>query len=133
MFGTRAGLFVDLFLLAQLLVLPALLVAVMLVRRGRVAAHAAIMRTCFFVFVASVIAFEIEVRLGPRPPLPLLILGIHLCFALPALALWALQLLRGKQAFADPAPHRRRGRIVLALLSMTVATGFWLYLETFVA
>ncbi len=132
MFGTRAGLFIDLFLLAQLLVLPALLVAVALVRRGRVAAHAAIMRTCFFVFVASVVAFEIEVRLFPQPPIPPVILGIHLCFALPALALWALQLLRARQAFVDPKAHRRRGRIVLTLLSVTVATGFWLYLETFV-
>ncbi len=131
MFGTRAGLFVDLFLLAQLLVLPALLVAVALVRRGRVKAHAAIMRASFFVFVASVVAFEIEVRLGPQPPVPLLILGIHLCFALPALVLWARQLLLGKQAFADPPAHRRRGRILLALLSVTVATGFWLYAATF--
>lgn len=132
MFGTRAGLFVDLFLLAQLLVLPTLLVAVALVRRGRVAAHAGIMRTCFFVFVASVVAFEVEVRLVPQPPIPLFILVIHLCFALPALALWARQLLLGKQAFSDPPAHRRRGRIVLALLSVTVATGFWLYVATFV-
>ncbi len=130
MFGTRAGPFVDLFLLAQILVLPALLVAVALVRRGRVAAHAGIMRACFFVFVASVAAFEVEVRLE-RPPVPLWILGIHLCFALPAFVLWARQLFLAKQAFADPAAHRRRGRTVLALLSVTVATGFWLYVATF--
>lgn len=131
MFGTRAGVFVDLFLLAQLLVLPSLLVAIALVRRGKVAAHAGIMRTCFFVFVASVVAFEVEVRLGPTPPVPLWILGIHLCFALPALVLWARQLLLAKQAFADPPAHRRRGRTILALLSLTVATGFWLYVATF--
>lgn len=133
MFGTRAGLFVDLFLLAQLLVLPALLVAVALVRRGRVNAHAAIMRAAFFVFLATVVAFEIEVRLGDRPPVPLVILAIHLCFALPALGLWALQLVRGKQAFVDPPAHKRRGRILLVLLSVTVATGFWLYAATFAA
>lgn len=131
MFGTRAGLFVDIFLLAQLLVLPALLVAVAAVRRGRIGLHAGIMRVCFFVFLATVIAFEIEVRMGPKPPVPLLILGIHLCFALPALGLWALQLLRARQAFSDPPAHRKRGRILLALLSATVATGFWLYLATF--
>jgi uncharacterized membrane protein len=127
MFGTRAGFFVDLFLLAQILVLPALLVAVALVRRGRVAAHAAIMRVAFFVFLASVVAFEVEVRLGPKLPLPLPILGIHLCFALPALVLWARQMLLARQAFAAPAAHRRRGRVLLVLLSLTVATGLWLY------
>ena len=132
MFGTRAGLFVDLFLLAQLLVLPALLVAVAFVRRGRVGVHAGIMRAAFFVFLATVVAFEIEVRLDPRPSeVPLPVLAIHLCFALPALGLWALQLVRGKEALADPVPHRRRGRILLALLSATVATGFWLYVATF--
>jgi uncharacterized membrane protein YozB (DUF420 family) len=132
MFGTRAGFFVDLFLVLLLLELPALLVAVGLVRRGRVAAHAAIMRTGFFVFLASVVAFEIEVRFGPRPPLALVPLGIHLAFALPALVLWALQILRGREAFSNPPRHRRRGRILLALLSFTVATGFWLYVATFV-
>jgi uncharacterized membrane protein len=131
MFGTKAGPLVDLFLVAQLLMLPALLVAVAFVRRGRVKVHAAIMRVAFFVFLGTVVAFEAEVRFGDKPPVPLGILGIHLCFALPALGLWAVQLLRGKQAFVDPAAHRRRGRIVLALLSATVATGFWLYVATF--
>ncbi|MCK6461695.1 MAG: DUF420 domain-containing protein [Planctomycetes bacterium] len=131
MFGTKAGLFVDVFLLVQLLVLPALLVAVAAVRRGKVARHARIMQVAFYAFLLSVIAFEVEVRLGPTPPVPLWILGIHLSFALPALGLWALQLVRGKQAFLDPAAHRRRGRILLALLSATVATGFWLYAATY--
>ena len=131
MFGTRAGVFVDLFLVAQLLVLPALLVAIAFVRRGRVKVHAAIMRAAFFVFLATVVAFEVEVRFGDRPPIPLLILGIHLCFALPALTLWAVQLVRGKQAFVDPATHRRRGKLVVGLLCATVATGVWLYAKTF--
>ena len=89
------------------------------------------MRVAFFVFLATVVAFEAEVRFGDLPPSPLLILGIHLCFALPALALWALQLWRGQQAFADPAAHRKRGRFVIALLCATVATGVWLYAKTF--
>jgi len=131
MFGTKAGLFVDVFLLVQLLVLPALLVAVGAVRRGRVGLHVRIMQGSFLAFLASVVAFEVEVRLGYTPPIPLLVLGIHLCFALPALGLWAWQLLRGKQAFLNPAAHRRRGKIVIALLSVTVATGFWLYVATF--
>jgi uncharacterized membrane protein len=131
MFGTRAGVFVDLFLVVLLLVLPALLLAVALVRKGRVRAHAAIMRGSFFAFLAAVIAFEIEVRFHSRPPLALLPLGIHLCFALPGLALWAFQILRGREALANPGPHRRRGYLLLVLLSLTVATGFWLYAATF--
>jgi uncharacterized membrane protein YozB (DUF420 family) len=131
MFGTRAGVLVDLFLVVLLLVLPALLVAVALVRRGRVKAHAAIMRGSFFAFLAAVVAFEIEVRFKSKPPLALVPLAIHLCFALPALGLWAFQILRGQKALADPVPHRRRGRILLALLSLTVATGFWLYAEVY--
>jgi uncharacterized membrane protein len=131
MFGTDAGPLVDLFLLVQLLVLPALLWAVAAVRRGRVGLHARIMQVSFYAFLLSVLAFEVEVRLGPTPPVPLWILGIHLCFALPAVVLWARQLLLGKQAFTDPAAHRRRGRVLLVLLSVTVATGFWLYVATF--
>jgi len=133
MFGTRAGLFVDLFLLLLVLMLPALLFAVRLVRRGRVAAHATIMRVAFFLFVAAVAAFEVEVRLGHTPDLPRAPLVIHLCLAFPALALWAYQILRGSRAVTEPALHRRRGKALLVLLSATVATGFWLYVATFVA
>jgi len=133
MFGTKAGLFVDLFLVILLATLPALLVAVALVRRGRVRAHAAIMRTTFFLFIAAVAAFEVEVRLGHTPHLPRVPLVIHLCLAFPALALWAFQILRGSRAPTEPLAHRRRGRVLLLLLSATVATGFWLYVATFVA
>jgi len=58
---------------------------------------------------------------------------IHLCFAFPSLALWAIQVLRGGRAMVEPVPHRRRGRILLVLLAATVATGFWLYVATFVS
>jgi len=131
MFGTRAGVLVDLFLVAQISVLPALLVAVAAVRRGRVSLHAWIMRVCFFVFLGTVLAFEVDVRMRPQPPIPLHVLMIHLCFALPAVVLWARQMWLSKQAFLDPPRHRRRGRMLLVLLSATVATGFWLYAATY--
>jgi len=130
-FDTGAGLFVDLFLLLLLLILPALLVAVALVRRGRVRAHAAIMVTCFVLFLIAVALFEIQVQFGkPGPPLPVPVLVIHLCFAIPALVLWIVQVARARQAVTEPAAHRLRGRILLLLLSATVATGFWLYVAT---
>jgi uncharacterized membrane protein YozB (DUF420 family) len=89
------------------------------------------MSTCFGLFVVGVVAFEVQVRLGPAAPLATVPLVIHLCFAVPALVLWIRQIWTARRARAHPAAHRKRGRILLALLSATVATGFWLYLATF--
>ena len=47
MFGTRASLLVDLFLLVLVVCLASMLVGVGLVRRGRVKAHAAVMIETF--------------------------------------------------------------------------------------
>lgn len=132
MFPTDAGLFVDLFLVLLVTILVAMLVAVALVRRGRVRAHAVVMSVCFALFVIGVVAFEAQVRLGPGARLAAAPLVIHLCFALPALLLWIRQVWTARRARANPAPHRRRGRLLLVLLSLTVATGFWLYWATFV-
>ncbi|MHC4973444.1 MAG: DUF420 domain-containing protein [Planctomycetota bacterium] len=131
MFDTGAGLFVDLFLVLLVAILIAMLVAVALVRRGRVRAHAVVMATCFGVFVVALVTFELEVRFGPVEPLALTPLVIHLCFALPALVLWTRQIWTARRARSQPARHRRRGWLLLVLLSLTVATGFWLYWATF--
>lgn len=131
MFDTGAGLFVDLFLVLLVAILVAMLLAVALVRRGRVRAHAVVMATCFGLFVAGVVAFEVQVRLGPAAPLAVAPLVIHLCFAVPAAVFWTRQVWTAPRARAHPAAHRRRGRLVLVLLSLTVATGFWLYVATF--
>ena len=89
MFGTRAGFFVDLFGLLFVLILPAIFFAVTLVRRGKVKAHASIMWTSFFIFLTAVLAFEIDVHTSDSEfNVPLWVLGIHLCFALPCLGLW---------------------------------------------
>jgi uncharacterized membrane protein YozB (DUF420 family) len=131
LFRTKAGLFVDLFLLLLLALLPAMLVGVALVRRGRVRAHAAVMVTCFVLFLVGVVAFEVQVQFGERYPMPPGPLVIHLCFAVPSLLLWVRQVATARRALLEPAAHRRRGRVLLALLSFTVATGFWLYAATF--
>ena len=132
MFGTRASLFVDLFLLALVVCLAAMLVGVRFVRKGDVRAHAAVMVSTFALFVLAVVAFEVAVRFGDPVTLPAAPLVIHLCLAVPCLLLWTRQIWLGRRALLDPAPHRRRGRILLVLLSLTVATGFWLYVATFV-
>ncbi len=132
MFGTKAGFFVDLFLVVLLLSLPLMLWSIALVRRGRVAAHRAIMVTTFLLFLGAVVAFEISVRFGPgTPPLPPTPLIIHLSLAVPCLLLWIRQMASGRTAHANPASHRGRGMALLALLALTVGTGFWLYVATF--
>ena len=131
LFGTRVGLVVDLFLALLVLLLPVLLVAVRLVRRGRVRAHATTMVVCFAVFLLAVIVFEVNVRVGDLPPPATVPFAIHMAFALPSLVLWIVQIALAKRAFLAPAPHRLRGKLLLALLCLTVATGTWLYIATF--
>jgi len=130
--GTEAGFFVDLFLVTLVAMLPVLLWAVALVRRGKVRLHARVMTVCFVVFLVAVVAFEIQVRLdATAPPLDATALWIHLAFAIPATLLWAVQILRGKKVFDERAAHRLRGRILIGLLIVTIATGIWLYRATF--
>ena len=132
-FNTKAPFAVDLFLLVLLFVLGAMLIGVGLVRRGRVKAHTAVMTASFYIFIAGVITFEIGVQFGAqKPPLVVVPLVIHLCFAVPALLLWIRQMWTAKAARTDPARHKRRGRAVIALLCLGTATGFWLYWESFV-
>ena len=133
LFGTRADLIVDLFMVVLILVLPTVLVAVAAVRRGRVRLHAALMTGSFLLFVLALVAFELNVRFQPDLPAPKTVpFVVHLCFALPTLVLWVIQILRRKQAFSAPAVHRRRGRLLAPLLTATVGTGIWLYVQTFV-
>ena len=132
MFGTDASFLVDLFLAVQVLLLPTVVYAVRLVRAGNVRAHARVMTTCFVLFLLSVIAFEIDVQfIGKRVSPAFWPLAIHLCFALPALVLWVRQIASAKTVTTNPAAHRRRGKLVIGLLFVTVATGIWLYVVTF--
>ena len=132
MFPTRASFIVDLFLVVLVLLIPIMLFAVRLVRRGNVRAHATVMVCCFVFFLLSVIAFEIDVQfIGERVPPAMTPLIIHLSFVLPTLLLWVRQMMTWKHAFDNPAAHRRRGRIVIGLLISSVGTGIWLYVATF--
>lgn len=131
LFGTEADLMVDLFLLLLVALLPVLVAAVLLARSGRTKAHSRVMTCAFVLFAAALVMFEIHVRTEGTPALPAWPLVIHLCFAVPALLLWIFQVSTGKRAYRDPAPHRRRGRILFGLLVATVATGIWLYVATF--
>lgn len=130
--GTNAPFLVDLFLVTQVAVLLAMYVAVGLARRKRVKAHVTVMVTGFVLFLVTVIAFEAQVHLGePGPSPPIFPLAVHLSFALPGLGLWAVQIARGRRAHRELQRHRARGRTVVALLTLTVATGIWLYRATF--
>lgn len=132
LFGTDAPFFVDLFLVTMVAVLPIMALAIVQARRGRIRTHATLMIAAFVLFVIALVAFEGAVRtMDDKPPLPALVLTIHLCFALPGLLLWIWQIKNSKRARANPAPHRRLGRIVLGLLVATVVTGVWVYWEMF--
>ena len=132
MFGTDASLAVDVFLLTLVLTVPAMIVAIALVRRGWRRTHAALMMACFALFVMSVVAFEIDVHFGPNRIEPATVpLTIHLCFAIPCLLVWIRQIAARKQSETDPARHRRRGRLLMAIMLATVVTGVWLYTATF--
>lgn len=131
LFNPRSDLVIDLFLVVLVALLPLLLIAVGQVRRGRLRAHASLMTSGFFLFLAAVLAFEIRVRTADLPAPALLPFLVHLGFAVPCLALWVAQISSGRRAHENPARHRRRGRSVIALYSLTVATGVWLYLATF--
>ena len=129
---TAAALFVDVFLVVLLVELPVITYAIVLARKGKWKAHAKIMTACYAVFLLAVVAFEAQVHLGePGPPLATIPLVIHLCFAVPCLLLWTYQIWRGKRVFAEREAHKRRGRILYALLVLTVGTGVWLYAATF--
>jgi len=130
--GTDAPLGVDLFLVVQVAALPLMGVSIVMASKGKIRVHAALMLTAFASFILSLIAFEWTVRtMADKPPIPRTALAIHLCFALPALILWCVQLARSKRALTAPARHRRLGRIVFGLLAATVGTGIWVYSAMF--
>jgi len=116
----------------QVATLPVLGVAIACAAKGKIRAHATLMVSAFVAFLLSLIAFEWTVRtMDNKPPLPGLVLFIHLLFAIPGLILWSVQLFRAKRALLAPARHRRLGRIVVALLTATVGTGVWVFAEMF--
>jgi len=133
MFGTKAPLLVDLFMAGLLGVLVAMLIAVRAVRRGQTKRHARIMGASYAFFLISVLAFEVQVNLlGTGVPLAMLPLGIHLLFAIPCTVVWTWQIATARRALTEPGAHRTRGKVLFVLLSATLATGFWLYVATFV-
>ena len=130
--GTDAPWAVELFLVVQVATLPVLVIAIACAAKGKIRAHATLMVSAFAAFLLSLIAFEWTVRtMDDKPALPGLVLAIHLLFALPGLVLWSVQLFRAKRAYSEPERHRRLGRIVLALLTATIVTGVWVFVEMF--
>jgi len=129
-----AGWAVNAFLVLLVALVPWMLWAVRLARRRRLRQHQRAMKLAFLLFVAALLAFEASVRLNPeKPPLPWTPLAIHLVFAVPCFVLWGWQVAVGSRAYSDPAPHRRRGWVLVALFLPTVATGVWVYAAMFSA
>jgi uncharacterized membrane protein len=122
----------DFFLLVMIALLPVMGFAILQARRGNLRLHATLMTCSFVLFVIALVDFEWAARtMDDPPPLPGLVLAIHLCFAIPALVLWIYQLVRARRAHLNPRQHARLGRLIFALLVATVGTGAWVYWAMF--
>ena len=133
LFAPHSGFAVDLFLVLLVLLVPWMIWAVVLARRGKRRKHGRMMLVAYVTFLAGLVVFEIGVRFDAgRPPLALTPLVIHLCFSVPCLVLWTRQVMTAKRVADNPARHRWMGRVVMFLLLATVGTGIWLYYATFV-
>jgi uncharacterized membrane protein YozB (DUF420 family) len=132
LFAPHSGFAVDLFLVLLVLLVPWMVWAVVLARRGKRRKHGRMMLIAYVTFLAGLIVFEIGVRFGRSgPPLARLPLWIHLCFSVPCLVLWTRQVMTAKRVADNPVRHRWMGRVVMGLLLATVGTGIWLYYATF--
>ena len=122
----------DFFLLVMLALLPVMGLAIRQARLGRVRSHAMLMICSFALFFIALVDFEWAARtMDDLPPLPGIVLAVHLCFAVPALALWIYQLATAKRARLTPKRHAKLGRVIFALLVATVGTGVWVYRAMF--
>ena len=127
-FSENAPFGINLFFGVMLALLPLMVFGIRLAAKGKLVAHGRVMGVSFFLFLAALIAFEWAAQtMENRPPIPVLAMTIHLCFAIPGLLLWTMQIIRGRKASQEPKAHARRGRIVFVLLVATVGTGIWVY------
>lgn len=149
--GTRASIGMDVVLVGLWLLLPVLAWSIVLVRRGKYAAHKTLQLVIAGALFAAIVVFEIDVRLvsdwkaraRPSPWWPggvLAMLGVHLVFAVSTFGLLVWVLWEAWQRFpVPPAPnahgprHRRMARLASVDLVLTALTGTAFYWLAFVA
>jgi putative membrane protein len=149
--GTRASLGMDVVLVGLLALLPVLAWSIVLVRRGRYAAHKALQLFIVTALAAAIAVFEIDIRLvsdwrlraatSPWWPAGVLVaLGVHLVFAVTTFGLWVWVVWEALARFpVPPTPgahgprHRRLARLAAIDLACTAVTGLVFYWLAFVA
>jgi putative membrane protein len=154
--GTRATFMLDVVVLAMLAILPILGGSIYLVKvRQRYALHKKIQLALGVVLLVTVALFELDVRVNGwrdrasaspyagqngRVNWVLVVLGVHLGFAVSTALLWAVVIVRALRQFPDPpvpaahSPwHRRYGKLAAYDMLCTAITGWIFYWLAFVA
>lgn len=149
--GTRASLMMDVVVVAMVVLLAILAWSVRLARRGQYVLHRRIQIGLTVVLLATVTAFELDVRIngwreraagemgGSPDSLVFAVLGVHLVFAVTTLILWPTVLAFALRRFPTPpapgehsAAHVRWARVAAWDLAATTATGWIFYYFAFV-
>lgn len=154
--GTRASLGTDVVVVAMMLVVPAMLASIALVKyRAAFRAHRNIQVTLAVALLICVVLFEVDIRLhgwthraeasrfyveGRWNDAIEYALAIHLCFAIPVIFLWGMVITRALRRFPRPpapgehsASHRFWGRFAAIWMTLTAITGWTFYWIAFVA
>jgi uncharacterized membrane protein YozB (DUF420 family) len=154
--GTRASLMLDVVALAMLVLVPVLAFSIYQVKvRRNYSLHKAIQLTLGGVLLVAVTLFEVDVRLhgwrhlaAPSPYAShegstdwvMIVLTVHLFFAVSSAVLWVLVIARALRNFPSPpvpgphsAWHRRWATIAAIDMTCTAVTGWVFYWLAFVA
>jgi uncharacterized membrane protein YozB (DUF420 family) len=154
--GTRASLMLDVVALAMLVLVPVLAFSIYQVKvRRNYSLHKAIQLTLGGVLLVAVTLFEVDIRLhgwrhlaAPSPYAShegstdwvMVVLTVHLFFAVSSAVLWILVIARALRNFPSPpvpgphsAWHRRWATIAAIDMTCTAVTGWVFYWLAFVA
>jgi uncharacterized membrane protein YozB (DUF420 family) len=150
--GTRASLGTDLVFVALFAVLPMLAWSIHMVRHRRAyAVHKRMQLLISAALLLAIVIFEVDMRFvsgwKPRavaspywPGGVMGALGVHLCFAVTTVGVWAFVVFEAIRRFPsppEPGPHGVRhrfwARLAAADLVMTAVTGWIFYYVAFAA
>ncbi|HAG51079.1 MAG: hypothetical protein A2X87_04255 [Deltaproteobacteria bacterium GWC2_42_51] len=149
--GTRGDLLSDVLIVAVTIIVPALLTAIVLVKKKRFALHRAIMMSIFFVLVLYVVIYEANltllggidylrsnIRISEGPYFALV--AFHITLSAAALILGSITMRRGEAVLCSgqiaglgfTSAHRKLAWIEVVMLVISVFTGLAIYYFTFV-
>jgi putative membrane protein len=149
--GSRASFMLDLVAAAMFAILPALVLAIKLARKDKdFVAHKRAMTALSAVLGATVILFELEIRLigwkhlaEPSPYYATIlfpVLYVHLIFSISTTILLATTVFLAWRKFPNPprpashsSPHKLLGRLSAIGLVLTSVTGWVFYYMAFIA